>query len=131
MVGDGTHCRLQLVEGFLWIAAEPECTTKHADDEGTVWIEGNRGARFGDGGLPFAAPHHHVCQHRMRHRIVVVERYRDVRFFTRGSLNLQEGAIREVPDIPLEGQRISVMAGSEIRIECDSLAEDGLRGLVF
>lgn len=23
------------------MAAEPEHTTKHADDEGTVWIEGN------------------------------------------------------------------------------------------
>jgi hypothetical protein len=84
----GTHCLLQPIECFLPIAAEPEYTTKHADDKGTVWIEGNRGARFGDRRLPFAAPHHHVCQHGMRHCILIVERYRDLRFFTRGSLNL-------------------------------------------
>jgi len=45
----------------------------------------------------------------MRRRILVVERHRDVRLFTGTSLNLQEGTRREVPDIPLQGQCISVM----------------------
>src|SRR5216683_58875 len=53
------------------------------------------------------------------------------RFFAWDSLNFREGARREVPDLPLEGQRVSVMAGSEIRIERDGSAKKGLRGLVF
>ena len=71
------------------------------------------------------------ARHALSHRIVAVERYGDVRFFTRPSLNLQEGASREVPGISLEGQRTSVVAGSEIGIERDSLAEEGQRGFVL
>src|SRR5260370_41958184 len=67
----------------------------------------------------------------VRRRIFVVERNRNARFFERYSLNRREGAGREVPDLPLESQRVSVMAGSEIRIERDGLAKKGLRGLVF
>ena len=36
-----------------------------------------------------------------------------------------------MPDIPLESQRISIVAGSEIRIERDSLAEEGQGGFVL
>ena len=36
-----------------------------------------------------------------------------------------------MPDVPLQGQRIAVMAGRELRIERDRLAEKGQRGLVL
>ena len=67
----------------------------------------------------------------VRHRILVVERDGNARLIACGALNLREGARREVPDLPLESQRVSVMAGSEIRIERDGLAKKGLCGLVF
>ena len=67
----------------------------------------------------------------MRRRILVVERHRDVRLFTGNFLNLQEGTRREVPDIPLQGQCISVMARSEIRIERDSPEEESQGGFVL
>ena len=73
----------------------------------------------------------HMRQDGMRRRVLVVERHRDVRFLTGSSLNLQEGTRREMPDVPLESQRVSVMAGSEIRIERDSLAEEGSCAVLF
>ena len=67
----------------------------------------------------------------MRRCILVVERNRNARFFERDSLNVIERGASKVPDIPLESERVSVMAGREIRIERDGLAEKSLRGLVF
>lgn len=43
---------------------------------------------------------------------------------TSGPLNLQKGTRRKVPDLPLKSERVSIVAWSEIQIECDSLAEE-------
>src|SRR5262245_46347353 len=72
IVWAGAHCLPQRLERFLSIAPEPEYATKHADDKGTIWIEGNRSAGLGDRRLPFAAPPHHMREHGMGDRILFV-----------------------------------------------------------
>src|SRR5260370_28269743 len=131
IVRAGAHRLPQPIERFFAKPAKPQDTTEHADHERAVWIEHERGTGFGDRRLPFATPHPHMRQDGVRRRVLVVERNRNARFFERDSLNLRERARREVPDLPLQGQRVSVMAGSEIRIERDGSAKKGLRGLVF
>src|ERR1700686_5204571 len=131
IVGAGPPPLPQPIERFFAISAKPQDTTEHAYHERAVWIERERGTGFGDCRLPFATPHPHMRQDGVRRCILVVERNRNARFFERYSLNVREGALREVPDLPLESQRVSVMAGSEIRIERDGLAKKGLCGLVF
>jgi len=49
-------------------------------------------------------PHiRHVRQDGVRHRVLVVERDGEERLVTRGSLNLLERAVGEVPNVPLQG----------------------------
>src|SRR5882672_11883746 len=67
----------------------------------------------------------------VRHRILVVERDGNARLVAWGALHLREGALGEMPDVPLECQRIPIMAGGEVRIEPDRLAEKAESDLVL
>ena len=71
------------------------------------------------------------AEHGVRHRILVVERDGNARLVAWGALNLREGALGEVPDVPLERQRIPVMAGGKVRVEPDRLAEKAESDLVL
>jgi len=113
------------------IPAKSQDTTEHADRERAVWIERECGTGFSDCRLPFGAPHHHMRQDGMRRGVLVIERNLNTRFFEWDSLNFREGARREFPDLPLDGQRVAVVDGCEIRIERDGSAKKSLRGLGF
>ena len=84
----GAHRLLQPIERFFSIPAKTQNTSEHADYESAVRIERERGTSFSDSCLPFATPHSHVRQDGVRHRILVVERNGNARFFERDSLNL-------------------------------------------
>src|SRR6266852_388224 len=101
----GAKCPPQLVDCFVVISATAQHPTENAHSKSTVRVERERSACFGDCRLPFADhafPDHTYHQRKdgMRHRILVVERYREARFFENGFVNIREGARRIEPIIP-------------------------------
>ena len=118
-------------------AIDPACATlarvlraqaQYAHDKSAIGVESQRHSRFADAFLPVADDTRHCREHGVRRCILVVERHRQTRFGVLDSLQIIEGACRVEPGIPVQGERIAVVARREIRIECDGLAEEALRG---
>ena len=86
-MGAGAHRLPQPIERFFAVPSKTQNTSEHADYEGAVRIERERGTGFSDCCLPFATTQY-MRQDGVRHRILVVQRNCKARFFERDSLNL-------------------------------------------
>src|SRR6516225_5676555 len=131
IVRTGAHRLPQPLQRLLAVPAEAQHATEHANDKGAVWIERKSGARLRNRLLPFTAPHHHVREDRVCHSVLVVERHGAHRFLPGCPLNLEERAGREVPNVPLQGERVAVTRGRKVWVEPNRLSKKIQREPVF
>src|SRR6516225_402695 len=131
IVRTGAHRSPQPLQRLLAVPAEAQHTTEHANDEGAVWIERKSGARLRNRLLPFTAPHHHVREDRVCHSVLIVERHGAHRFLPGRPLNLEERAGREVPNVPLQGERVAVTRGRKVWVELNRPSKKIQRDPVF